>query len=50
MTKLMVTTDQINRNEEVKRLLKEFNMPIIRIEQNLELLRDGLEGMNVPFI
>lgn len=42
---LMIMTAQVERHAELKALVEEFGMPIVRMEHNLQLLIDGLEGM-----
>lgn len=41
---LMITTAQVGRHVELKALVEEFRVPIVRMEQNLHVLLDGLEG------
>lgn len=48
-TLLKIITAQVARHKEMKELLEEFRLPIVRMEQNLEVLRDGLEGKNDSF-
>lgn len=48
-TLLIIITAQVARHKEMKELLEEFRLPIVRMEQNLEVLRDGLEGKNDSF-
>lgn len=41
---LMIATAQVSRHVELKALVEEFRVPIVRMEQNLQVLLDGLEG------
>lgn len=47
---LIITIAQVARQDELKALVEEFRMPIVRMEQDLHVLLDGLEGMSASII